>query len=264
MKWVKIASAFFFLVAIALAAFFVYRIKFKIDEDRFIDTQEKMVIARLQMVRDAQIAFLAGNQRYAGSWDTLVAFIDTGNIYITNRREKIEILEYGRENVTITIDTIGQVPVKDSLFIVKEFINSVTNGIVESVNVQPGDIVTRGQTLAIIENERGRKISMVSPVAAKVRGVYVADGMPIRRDDNIVYLTYDRISDIHNLPFIPGTNQQKKFDLFAGKIVKGNVTVDVFEAKDTNPINPRRKKNNNERALRVGSRVDVSTSGNWE
>lgn len=264
MKWVKIASAFFFLVAIALAAFFVYRIKYKIDEDRFIDTQEKMVIARLQMVRDAQIAFLAGNQRYAGSWDTLVAFIDTGNIYITNRREKIEILEYGRENVTVIVDTIGQVPVKDSLFVVKEFINSLTNGTVESIKVRPGEMVTRGQTLAILENERGRKISMVSPVSAKVQSVFVTDGMPIRRDDNLFYLTYDRIADIHNLPFIPGTNQQKKFDLFAGKILKGNVTVDVFEAKDTDPINPRRKRNNNERALRVGSRVDVSTSGNWE
>jgi hypothetical protein len=52
--------------------------------------------------------------------------------------------------------------------------------------------------------------------------------------------------------------------LFAGKISKGNVIVDVFEAKDTAPVNPERRKKDNERALRVGSRVDVSVTGNWE
>jgi hypothetical protein len=40
--------------------------------------------------------------------------------------------------------------------------------------------------------------------------------------------------------------------------------VDVFEVKDVAPVNPVRKKNNNEKALKIGSRVDVTTSGNWE
>lgn len=64
------------------------------------------------------------------------------------------------------------------------------------------------------------------------------------------------------LPFKPNTDV--KFDIFADKIVKGGVEVDVFEVKDPKPINPRRRANNNERALRVGSRSEVTTSGNWE
>jgi hypothetical protein len=69
--------------------------------------------------------------------------------------------------------------------------------------------------------------------------------------------------NLQNLPIIPGSNG-KKFELFADKIVKAGVKVDVFEAKDVAPVNPKRKANNNEKALRVGSRTDVTTSGNWE
>jgi hypothetical protein len=61
---------------------------------------------------------------------------------------------------------------------------------------------------------------------------------------------------------VPGTNT--KFDIFADKINRSGVTVDVFEVKDPNPVNPERRKNNNEKALRVGSRTDVTIAGNWE
>jgi hypothetical protein len=37
-----------------------------------------------------------------------------------------------------------------------------------------------------------------------------------------------------------------------------------FEIRDPDPINPKRRLNNKEKALRVGSRTDSSTSGNWE
>ena len=43
--------------------------------------------------------------------------------------------------------------------------------------------------------------------------------------------------------------------------------VDVIEVRDPNPINPIRKESNEQKArkpLRFGSRLDVSTAGNWE
>jgi hypothetical protein len=64
------------------------------------------------------------------------------------------------------------------------------------------------------------------------------------------------------LPYKP--NSDVKFDIFADKIVKGGVEVDVFEVKDPKPVNPKRRAKNNERALRIGSRSEVTTSGNWE
>jgi hypothetical protein len=69
--------------------------------------------------------------------------------------------------------------------------------------------------------------------------------------------------NLNTLANIPGS-QGKKFELFADRIVKGGVEVDVFEARDVAPVNPKRRAKNNERALRVGSKTDVTTSGNWE
>ncbi|MDQ3534469.1 MAG: hypothetical protein M3421_02455 [Bacteroidota bacterium] len=69
--------------------------------------------------------------------------------------------------------------------------------------------------------------------------------------------------NLDRLPYIPGTDQ--RFDMYAGKIERqGGAQVDVFEVRDVAPVNPRRRVNNNERALRVGSRTEVTTSGNWE
>ena len=73
---------------------------------------------------------------------------------------------------------------------------------------------------------------------------------------------YPNITDISRLPIIPGSG--KKFIIYANKILKSGVPVDVFEVKDSDPINPARRANHNENALRVGSRDEVTTSGNWE
>lgn len=67
------------------------------------------------------------------------------------------------------------------------------------------------------------------------------------------------INEISRIPF-----SGKQFDIFADRISKGGVMVDVFEVRDTAPVNPKRKINNNDKALRVGSRVDVTIVGNWE
>ncbi len=67
---------------------------------------------------------------------------------------------------------------------------------------------------------------------------------------------------LSNLPYKPGT--KKKFNIYADKIVKGSIRVDVFEVSDPEPVNPKRQKDDNERALRVGSKTEVTTAGNWE
>ncbi|MCH8316884.1 MAG: hypothetical protein IIA88_00060 [Bacteroidetes bacterium] len=64
------------------------------------------------------------------------------------------------------------------------------------------------------------------------------------------------------LPLIPESNG-KKFDIFADRISKSGVLIEVFEVRDSDPVNPKRRRNNNENALKVGSRTDVTTAGNW-
>ncbi len=70
--------------------------------------------------------------------------------------------------------------------------------------------------------------------------------------------------NIDILPVVPGSGG-KQFEFFADKVEKtGGYLVNVFEIRDPNPINPERRANNKEKALRVGSRTDASTEGNWK
>ena len=69
---------------------------------------------------------------------------------------------------------------------------------------------------------------------------------------------------IEDLPLIPESN--KKFEIFADKITKSGVTVDVIEVRDVDPIDKTRKEESeikNRRPLRFGSRTEITTSGNW-
>lgn len=261
----RILSTIFFLVAIGLAVVLVKNIKSKVDDDMQIERQEKLVINKLKMIRDAEIAYLSTNGKYTGSFDTLISFIDTGSIYITQRTEEIKMLAYGAEEITVTIDTIGKVSVKDSVFVVREALLNLTAGTIKELNMTEGGTVKKGKIIARIVNNNGKTIKLKAPYNATVEQLYVKEGQQVAAKQGLAQLSYKRIMDVQNLPFIPESIDNAKFDLFAGKISKGNVVVDVFESKDTQPVNPLRKKGkNNENALRVGSRTEVSVAGNWE
>ncbi len=70
--------------------------------------------------------------------------------------------------------------------------------------------------------------------------------------------------DLQNLPVIPGSDGMR-FELYAGEITKGTgATVDVFEVKDIHVMNPARRQEGTVGPLRVGSRNEATTQGNWE
>jgi hypothetical protein len=64
------------------------------------------------------------------------------------------------------------------------------------------------------------------------------------------------------LPNIPGESQ--RFIIFSDKIEKNNLLVDVFEIKDRSTISQLSELRSKGEPLRVGSRTEVSTTGNWE
>lgn len=259
----RILSAIFFISAIGLSYVFVNNIYSKIEADKYVERQEAMVINKLKMIRDAQVAYLATNGKYAASFDTLISFIDTGSLYITQRRELIEQQEYGEEKVTIFTDTIGKVAVYDSVFITREPLLCLTEGTVQEI-VAEGTSVKKDEVVATIVNSKGKSVKVKASQNGKVEKIGVKEGDQVTAQKIFANLAYPRITDIKNLPFVPESKTNAKFELFAGEIVRGNVTVDVFEAKDTDPVNPKRKAKKNENALRVGSRTEVSVSGNWE
>ena len=260
----RVLSIFFFIVAIGLAYLLVKNIKSKIDEDARIERQEDLVINKLKMIRDAEVAYLATNGKYTSSFDTLISFIDTGSIYITQRSEEIKMLAYGAEEVTVTIDTIGKVSVKDSIFVVREPLPNLAAGTIQDLKLTEGSSIKRGNAIATILSNTGKSVKIKAPYNATVEKVSVREGQQVETGEAIAQLSYKRIGNIQNLSYIPESKNNAQFELFAGKVVKGNVTVDVFEAKDTQPVNPLRRKNKNENALKVGSRTEVSVAGNWE
>lgn len=67
---------------------------------------------------------------------------------------------------------------------------------------------------------------------------------------------------IPKLRYLPFHADSVEFKIAAGEINKNNVTVPVFEIKDTKPFSKDRQKKNN--PLKVGSIYDVNYNGNWD
>ncbi len=82
---------------------------------------EAATIEKLEMLREAQLAYQAANGKYASSWDSLKMFIENGTIWLVQRTETTKLLDYGAEETTITYDTLGSVSVMDSLFNERKF-----------------------------------------------------------------------------------------------------------------------------------------------
>jgi hypothetical protein len=197
MSTIKILTAVMFLVWLTLAYFLVTSIKFSIDEQKRISNAEAKIIDKLKLIREAETAFLAVNGKYTGDWDSLIAFLDTGNFFITEKTETIIPLPYGADSIYVEIDTLGMVAVKDSLYTPEQ-------------------------------------------------------------------LTRFQLSD---LPYVPTVTPRVKFDLWAGKITKAGLLVNVIEVKNPSPVDPTRDEEseyNTRKPLRFGSRYNVTTAGNWE
>lgn len=82
------------------------------------------VIENLKDIRDSELAYKQVNGKFTDNFDNLVKFIDTAKFTITQRRDTsvvdVELTKrYGGVTTykdVVIIDTLGFVPVKDSLF----------------------------------------------------------------------------------------------------------------------------------------------------
>ena len=191
MNTTKILTIVFYLASVGLAYFLVKGIADDIAMEKMIKSVEAKVIDKLIQIRDAEVAYQVANGSFTSDWNKLISFVDTGSIYLTERKETIITLDYGADSLYVEIDTLGSVGVKDSLF---------------------------GPSF-----------------------------------------------DASTLPFVPDSDN--KFNIWADKIEKSGVMIDVLEVVDPAPVDPTRKEDNeikNRKPLRFGSRTDVTTAGNWE
>ena len=116
MNLTKILTVLFFIIAIGVGYLLYDSVNKTIEEGKEIERIENMVKAKLEKIRDAQAAYQATYGDYADTWEKLIAYVDTGKIYLIQRTEKITMLAYGAEKSEFTYDTIGEIGVKDSLF----------------------------------------------------------------------------------------------------------------------------------------------------
>ncbi|MCH7412542.1 hypothetical protein MM213_03520 [Belliella sp. R4-6] len=193
MTLTRILSIVFLLGALALAYMLYNSVDSVVEKEKEIARTEARIIEKLQMLRDAQLAYVASNKEYAGDWNELKNFIQNGQIWLVQRSETTKLLDYGKEETTVTFDTLGSVNVIDSLFNARKY----PDFNLEALHVVPG-------------------------------------------------------------------SGGKTFEFFADKVERNQREIPVFEIRDPEPINPKRLANNKEKALRVGSRTDSSTAGNWE
>ena len=95
----------------------------EIQFNQLKEKRYKVVIENLKDIRDSELAHRTVTGQFEGNWDSLVKFIETEKFTITQRRDSTVIDKeltriYGVDTTKdiVIIDTLGFVPVKDSLF----------------------------------------------------------------------------------------------------------------------------------------------------
>ncbi len=119
-----------------------------------------MVINKLKLIRKAQIAHKDVNGIYSNNFDSLVKFIDDGIFTLIEKRDS-SYMEYDRTyridmlREVVVIDTLGFVPVKDSLFknsyAYKDFATLPVEGIEAKFDINASIIDKNGYKVPVFE-----------------------------------------------------------------------------------------------------------------
>ena len=147
-----------------LAIFFSYKIYDSINGPiNFNKTKNEryaVVINKLKLIRKAQIAHKDVNGIYSKNFDSLVKFIDNGIFTLVEKRDS-SYMEYDRTyridmlREVVVVDTLGFVPVKDSLFkntdIYKNFANVPVDGIDAKFEINSNIIDKNGYKVPVFE-----------------------------------------------------------------------------------------------------------------
>lgn len=91
-------------------------------------------------------------------------------------------------------------------------------------------------------------------------------GKVLFKDSIYTASRYPRFN-LETFAYVPGLEPPTKFNMWADKITKSGVLVDVVEVWDPKSSNPKRNEEsefNTKKPLRFGSRANVTVAGNWE
>ncbi len=165
------------------------------------------VIQRLKDIRKAQLAYQRETGMYTGSFDTLISFLENGEMTLIKRLGALP-------------DTIPS----DEMARELGLIDTMPPGMSDEEAIRLGLLIRDTIQVPVLTN--------------------VFDESDRESRKTKFYLD--------SLPYVPFANH--KFEMNAGKIDAGGVTVPVFEVFDPKPFAD---------PLKVGSMTEASTSGNW-
>lgn len=268
----RIFSIAFLVIAIGLFSFLVLRIKGTIDEEARIKQSEQLIIEKLMLIRDAEKAYQGIYGEYTSNWDTLINFIEYGQYPITKRTEEIIELAYGADSSVVKIDTLEIIPAKEYIFEDKHNVYVTAEGSFVEYLVSPGQYIVKGSKIYTMINAlTGKRVDQVAKETGRIGDIAsLSEGSKIEKGQLLFIMTeelYDPNTDISQLPYIPFTSPARKFDIYAERIERNRLMVNVIEVRDISPMNPLRSEDNeanSRKPLRFGSRTEVTTAGNWE
>ena len=90
MNLTKILTLVLFIGALAVGYLLFDSINTTIEEAKKTERIENAVKARLELIRSVQEAYQSTYGDYADTWEKLIAYADTGSIYLIQRREEIK------------------------------------------------------------------------------------------------------------------------------------------------------------------------------
>ena len=267
MNLTKILTFVLFGISLFLGYYLYSGVEKTVNDRKMVEIKEAAVIEKLKLIRDAEVLFQEVHGRYTSNWDSLINFIENGQVAILQRREEIKQKEYGGEEVTVFIDTLGYTPAKERIFKENFSVTAADDGIFMGFKLKVGD--------RAVKNQRGYALKVGDKVTEPP---FIEDGTinslsDVKVGDTVrkgqILMTFwdykfDPKTDLKRIAY---KSENTKFDIFVGKVDRGGLMVDVIEVKDPAPDNPFRSESNeakNRKPLRFGSRTDVSPSGNWE
>ena len=115
MKLKHIITILFIPVVIFLSYLIYHSIDEKSRTIKDIETSENSIKEKLSFLKEVQLLHYNTKGEYASTWPEVTQFLKKDSVYIVEKKEEVITLYYGADSISITYDTIGSVPVIDTL-----------------------------------------------------------------------------------------------------------------------------------------------------
>lgn len=250
-------------------------VKGPIDEKADIEKKEKAIAEKLKFLREAQIAYEGVKGYYAGTWKDLKDFLDNGQILIIDKKEEtIFNNDTQTEDVIVTYDTLGTKPASDYIrekYAREEMDDSKLDEYFADPSVIPwsknqdqryqftlyaGKVFSGDLELSVFE------VRDEYPLDTDRGGERQDNGQPFSITRLIKHFQ-DKLDG--KTEEAKGLLREKKDAEEAGDEGKvEDLEIKLEELSKFINLYDKRIERLNTRPLRVGSREEATTSGNWE